>query len=56
MSVINKVDEYAENHEEIAKLRAAQAAQSVDGAAGPYIPPEHDGEVPFLQLEDIYKI
>ena len=48
-----EVDEYAENHEEIAKLRAAQ---SVDGAAGPYIPPEHDGEVPFLQLEDIYKI
>ena len=42
--------------EEIAKLRAAQAAQGVDGAAGPYIPPEHDGEVPFLQLEDIYKI
>ena len=56
MSVIDKVDEYAENHEEIAKLRAAQAAQGVDGAAGPYIPPEHDGEVPFLQLEDIYKI
>ena len=56
MSVINTVDEYAENHEEIAKLRAAQAAQGVDGAAGPYIPPEHDGEVPFLQLEDIYKI
>lgn len=51
-----EVDEYAENHEEIAKLRAAQAAQGVDGAAGPYIPPEHDGEVPFLQLEDIYKI
>ena len=48
-----EVDEYAENHEEIAKLRAAQG---VDGAAGPYIPPEHDGEVPFLQLEDIYKI
>lgn len=48
-----EVDEYAENHEEIAKLRAAQ---SVDGVAGPYIPPEHDGEVPFLQLEDIYKI
>lgn len=56
MSVINQVDEYAENHEEIAKLRAAQAAQGVDGAAGPYIPPEHEGEVPFLQLEDIYKI
>ncbi len=51
-----EVDEYAENHEEIAKLRAAQAAQGVDGAAGPYIPPEHDGELPFLQLEDIYKI
>ena len=51
-----EVDAYAENHEEIAKLRAAQAAQGVDGAAGPYIPPEHDGEVPFLQLEDIYKI
>lgn len=51
-----EVDEYAENHEEIAKLRAAQAAQGADGAAGPYIPPEHDGEVPFLQLEDIYKI
>ena len=49
-------DEYAENHEEIAKLRAAQAAQGVDGAAAPYIPPEHDGELPFLQLEDIYKI
>lgn len=49
-------DEYAENHEEIAKLRAAQAAQGVDGATGPYIPPEHNGEVPFLQLEDIYKI
>lgn len=48
-----EVDEYAENHEEIAKLRAAQG---VDGAAGPYIPPEHDGEVPFLQLEDIYNI
>lgn len=48
-----EVDEYAENHEEIAKLRAAQ---SVDGVAGPCIPPEHDGEVPFLQLEDIYKI
>lgn len=48
-----EVDEYAENHEEIAKLRAAQSA---DSAAGPYIPPEHDGEVPFLQLEDIYKI
>ena len=48
-----EVDEYAENHEEIAKLRAAQG---VDGAAGPYIPPEHDGELPFLQLEDIYKI
>ena len=48
-----EVDEYAENHEEIAKLRAAQG---VAGAAGPYIPPEHDGEVPFLQLEDIYKI
>lgn len=48
-----EVDEYAENHEEIAKLRAAQG---VDGATGPYIPPEHDGEVPFLQLEDIYKI
>lgn len=53
MSVINTVDEYAENHEEIAKLRAAQAAQGVDGAAGPYIPPEHDGEVPFLQLERV---
>ncbi len=51
-----ELDEYAENHEEIEKLRAAQAAQGVDGAAGPYIPPEHDGEVPFLQLEDIYKI
>ena len=51
-----EVDEYAENHEEIAKLRAAQAAQGADGAAGPYIPPEHDGELPFLQLEDIYKI
>lgn len=51
-----EVDEYAENHEEIAKLRAAQAAHGVDGAAGPYIPPEHDGELPFLQLEDIYKI
>ena len=51
-----EVDEYAENHEEIAKLRAAQVAQGADGAAGPYIPPEHDGEVPFLQLEDIYKI
>ena len=51
-----EVDEYAENHEEIAKLRAAQAAQGADGATGPYIPPEHDGEVPFLQLEDIYKI
>ena len=49
-------DEYAENHEEIAKLRAAQAAQGIDGAVGPYIPPEHDGELPFLQLEDIYKI
>ena len=47
------VDEYAENHEEIAKLRAAQGAA---GTAGPYIPPEHEGEVPFLQLEDIYKI
>lgn len=47
------VDEYAENHEEIAKLRAAQGAA---GTAGPYIPPEHDGELPFLQLEDIYKI
>ena len=56
MSVINQVDAYAENHEEIAKLRAAQAVQGVDGAAGPYIPPEHAGEVPFLQLEDIYKI
>lgn len=51
-----EVDEYAENHEEIAKLRAAQAAQGADGTVGPYIPPEHDGEVPFLQLEDIYKI
>lgn len=51
-----EVDAYAENHEEIAKLRAAQAVQGVDGAAGPYIPPEHAGEVPFLQLEDIYKI
>ena len=27
-----------------------------DGAAGPFIPKEHQGEVPFLQLEDIYKI
>lgn len=51
-----EVDAYAENHEEIAKLRAAQAAQGVDGAAGPFIPKEHQGEVPFLQLEDIYKI
>lgn len=53
VSAEEELDEYAENHEEIAKLRAAQ---STDRAAGPYIPPEHDGEVPFLQLEDIYKI
>lgn len=46
-------DEYAENHEEIAKLRAAQNAGS---AAGPFVPEEHQGEVPFLQLEEIYKI
>lgn len=51
-----EVDAYTENHEEIAKLRAAQAARGVDGAAGPFIPKEHQGEVPFLQLEDIYKI
>ncbi|HCS67761.1 MAG TPA: macrolide ABC transporter ATP-binding protein [Oribacterium sp.] len=49
-------DEYAENHAEIAKLRAAQAAQAGNGSQGPFIPEEHQGEVPFLQLEDIYKI
>ncbi len=46
-------DEYAENHEEIAKLRAAQNAGS---STGPFVSEEHQGEVPFLQLEDIYKI
>ena len=51
-------DEYAENHEEIAKLKAAQEAAQNDGSKGQtlYIPKEHIGELPLLELHDIYKI
>ena len=52
-------DEYAENHEEIAKLKAAQeAAAKANNTAGQvvYVPKEHIGELPLLELHDIYKI
>lgn len=51
-------DEYAENHEEIAKLKAAQEAMKDKGEKNQtlYIPKEHIGELPLLELHDIYKI
>ncbi|ETP73195.1 ABC-type antimicrobial peptide transport system, ATPase component [Lachnospiraceae bacterium JC7] len=51
-------DEYAENHEEIAKLKAAQEAARNDDDKNKtlYIPKEHIGELPLLELHDIYKI
>ncbi len=51
-------DEYAENHDEIAKLKAAQKASRNSGEKSQtlYIPKEHIGELPLLELHDIYKI
>ena len=51
-------DEYAENHEEIAKLKAAQEAVRNRGGKNQtlYIPKEHIGKLPLLELRDIYKI
>ena len=51
-------DEYAENHDEIAKLKAAQEAASGSSEPGNvvFIPKEHIGELPLLELHDIYKI
>ncbi len=53
-------DEYAENHEEIAKLKAAQeeaaARPAKNGEQVVYVPKEHVGELPLLELHDIYKI
>lgn len=51
-------DEYAENHDEIAKLKAARdaASASSEHANVVFIPKEHIGELPLLELHDIYKI
>ena len=56
-------DEYAENHEEVERLKAAQAEMAarsgidnMDGQAPQYTPPGHEGETPLLEMHGITKI